>query len=111
MNLLQTVKHALGGSVKMSDEYPKDLRANDVYGMQREISQQLLKLESIMSALTDLQAAVTAAVNEIASLKSQLSAVPPTSSVSDAEAETLATTLNTAVNPPAAAPEAAVPAA
>ena len=100
MGLVTIIKRALGGPVQ---EQPKELLAGNVFGMQAEI---LHRLEGMMSALTDLQAAVSAAVAKIQALEAQIASTPAPGSVSDADAETLATDLNNAVNPPAAAPAA-----
>ena len=101
MTIVNFVRTALGAPKMSSVEARKDYTDRDVSSILSSIQ---TLLEKQMSALTDLQAAVTAVVNEISSLRSQLAAVPQPSSVSDADAETLASTLNTAVNPPAVAP-------
>jgi len=88
------------------EEVKRDFVANDVFGVEVAI---LNTLEQIMSALTDLQAAVSGAVAKIADLESKLataSAPVVVQGTSDADIAAQTAALNAAVNPAPAAPAA-----
>src|ERR1700745_1981198 len=94
MSPLQFLKHALGGTVKMSrEEFKREFAAGDVYAA---LDLMIYTQERIMSALTDLQAAVAAAVAEIQKLAAATAPVT-VNGTADADVEAQVKALNDAV--------------
>lgn len=107
MNLFQWLKHALGGEVKMSrgrEECKREFRLEEVF----EIIVLIHEMgRDIMSALSDLQAAVAAStgmdgnaiatinalVAQVTDLKAQLAAAQSASGTADADLLPLTTAL------------------
>src|SRR6202051_4373510 len=109
MGLLTWMKNGLGGPMS-AEELRRDIRTGDVFAASAAIIQ---SMEHIMSALTDLQAAVAAAVAKIDDLQAKLataSAPVVVQGTSDADLAAATASLN-AATAPVAAPAPAAPSA
>lgn len=122
MGLTTWIKRGLGGPIMPPvEEFRREFPAGDVFGVSNQI---LHILEKIMSALTDLQAAVAAATGvdgnavatinalnaQVADLTKQLAAAQAASGTPDAALQPLTDALN-AANASVAAVAPAAPAA